>query len=42
MRLMIEEVRDICKEENVDILTEVADGQFRKIVCRMIDNKPLT
>ena len=30
MRLMIEEVRDKCKEENVDILTEVADGQFSK------------
>ena len=42
MRLMIEEVRDKCKEENVDILTKVADGQFRKIVYRMIDNKPLT
>ena len=42
MRLIIEEVRDKCKEENVDILTEVTDGQFRKIVCRMIDNKPLT
>ena len=42
MRLMIEEVRDKCKEENVDILTEVASGQFRKIVCRTIDNKPLT
>ena len=40
-RLMIEEVRDKCKE-NVDILTEVTDGQFRKIVCRAIDNKPLT
>ena len=42
MRLMIDEVRDKCKEENVDILTEVADGQFRKIVCRTIDNIPLT
>ena len=42
MRLMIEKVRDKCKEENVNILTEVTDGQFRKIVCRMIDNKPLT
>ena len=42
MRLMIEEVRDKCKEENVDMLTEVTDGQFRKIVCRTIDNKPLT
>ena len=40
-RLIIEEVRDKCKE-NVDILTEVTDGQFRKIVCRTIDSKPLT
>ena len=42
MRLMIEEVRDKCKEEDVNILTEVTDGQFQKIVCRTIDDKPLT
>ena len=31
MRLLIEQVRDKCKEENVNILTEVADGQFHKL-----------
>ena len=35
-RHMIEEVHDVCKENNLKILTEVLDGKF----C--IDGKPLT
>ena len=41
-RLMIEEVHDVCKENNLKILTEVSDGQFHKCACRTIDGKPLT
>ena len=41
MILMIEKVRDKCKEEDVNILTEVADGKFPKIVCRTLHDKPL-
>ena len=39
---MIEEVLDKCKEQDVNILTEVADRHFRRMVCRAIDGKPLT
>ena len=41
-RLIIEEVHDVCKENNLKILTEVSDGQFHKCACRTIDGKPLT
>ena len=41
-RHMIEEVCDVCKENNLKILTEVSDGQFHKCACRTIDGKPLT
>ena len=41
-RHMIEEVHDVCKENNLKILTEVSDGQFHKCGCRTIDGKPLT
>ena len=42
MRQMVEMVRDHCKEENVIIVCEASDGQFKNMVCRTIDNKPLT
>ena len=41
-RHMIEEVHDVCKENNFKILTEDSDGQFHKCACRTIDGKPLT
>lgn len=42
IRAMLEKVRDKCVDEEVKILCEVSDGQFRKAVCRSIDDKPLT
>ena len=39
---MLNSVLDICKDRNVRILSECSDGQFRKLVCRSEDDKPLT
>ena len=39
---MIEDVQNKCKEEGTDILTEVSDGQWFKIVLQDISGKPLT
>lgn len=42
MRQMVEIVRNRCKEEKINILAEVFDGQFANIACRTMDGKPLT
>ena len=42
MRKMIEDVHNKCKEENVDILCEVCDGQWNKITFQDIKYEPLT
>ena len=39
---MLDSVLDVCKEQKVRILSECSDGQFRKLVCRTKDDKPLT
>ena len=42
MRQLIEDVQNKCKEEGIDILTEVSDGQWFKIVSQDINGNPLT
>ena len=42
MRKMIEDVQNKCKEEKVDILCEVCDGQWNKITFQDINYEPLT
>ena len=39
---MLNNVLDICKDRNVQILSKCYDSQFRKLVCRSEDDKPLT
>ena len=39
---MLDSVLDVCKEQKVRTLSECSDGQFRKLVCRTKDDKPLT
>ena len=39
---MIKDVRNKCKEKNINILTEVSDGQWNKIITSDIDVNPLT
>lgn len=42
MRKLIEDVRNKCKDEGIDILTEVSDGQWFKIISQDINGQPLT
>ena len=42
LRQLIEDVQNKCKEEGIDILTEVSDGQWFKIVSQDINGNPLT
>ena len=39
---ILDSVLDVCKEQKVRILSECRDGQFRKLVCRTKNDKPLT
>ena len=42
MRKLIEDVRNKCKDEGINILTGVSDGQWFKIVSQDINGNPLT
>ena len=41
-RKMLYSVLDVCKEQKVRILSECSDGQFRKLICKTKNDKPLT
>ena len=42
MRKLIEDVHNKCKDEEINILTEVSNGQWFRIISRDINGNPLT